>query len=786
MKKKNKTKTPKLMAKKVTSKTTPNDQKEEDEKILRVASIALVNAMLFQEILAQRTKVKSLNATLQESDIVSEFAKQWKNIEDNIDFVSIFNIARRSILTIPANPNAIAGLRKLADTAIKISKNRTALRHDLMGRIFHRLLKDAKYLGAYYTKIPSASLLLKLTTDGNEWDVDWADAKSISKLKIADLASGTGTLLKSALSSIVNKHNVESAAGGNLPNPSDVHKQLVENSLYGFDVLTSAVHIAAAAISMHDPNVSVDKINIQALPLGGPKDKLGSLEFAAGMTISDIYAQTTLSGGIIGPSNVITSTKGNIKIPKLNLCTMNPPFTRSAFNNLLFGGIPAADRKKLQTKLKKILQDKKLDANLAAGLGPAFIAIADKLLIKNGVLALVLPKAVLNGDSWEPTRKIFSKYDLQYVISSHEPSNWNFSENTSLSEILLILKRGRTKNCFVVFVNLWKQPKNSIQAIAVADKIQKSNPADLTADSGTEEIIIANEKFGEIIKIPQDELHTIPWILPSNFAQTDLIRFCYHLDKNKIFIPTKGEVGSFKTKKLSSVVKLGPDFRIVTSTFAKSNSPTSYRELFGYEPSIMKTLELQPNFYLRTRTTPTKSKDQSITYKITNPNELWNEAGELMLPKKPRINTAILLAAKLTAKALSNVWWPSNWISTDKDESKKMERRLVLWFNSTFGLCTLLNHQVPTEGSFLAFPKGMYENLQVLDMTSLDKSQLKILDDLWDKISKSELKSLSEINNDKIRKEIDEAFCKIFGIESITEIHSLLSREPILSQKMIV
>ena len=68
-----------------------------------------------------------------------------------------------------------------------------------MGRIYHLLLLEAKYLGTYYTSVPAATLLLKLTLDIDRWpNVDWANHDALREFRIADLACGTGTLLMAA------------------------------------------------------------------------------------------------------------------------------------------------------------------------------------------------------------------------------------------------------------------------------------------------------------------------------------------------------------------------------------------------------------------------------------------------------------------------------------------------------------------------------------------------------------------------------------------------------------
>jgi hypothetical protein len=85
---------------------------------------------------------------------------------------------------------------------------------------------------------------------------------------------------------------------------------------------------------------------------------------------------------------------------------MNPPFTRSVYGNLLFGSVNETERGDLQGRLREVLNESKLSANITAGLGSVFIAIADNMMDEDGVFALVLPKAVLSGTTWEPTRSI--------------------------------------------------------------------------------------------------------------------------------------------------------------------------------------------------------------------------------------------------------------------------------------------------------------------------------------------------------------------------------------------
>ncbi len=65
----------------------------------------------------------------------------------------------------------------------------------MSGRLFHMLLTDAKFTGAYYTSVPAATLLSRLVFHDWPPHVDWRDHEFPASLNVADLACDTGTLL---------------------------------------------------------------------------------------------------------------------------------------------------------------------------------------------------------------------------------------------------------------------------------------------------------------------------------------------------------------------------------------------------------------------------------------------------------------------------------------------------------------------------------------------------------------------------------------------------------------
>lgn len=146
----------------------------ENDSVGKIAGLTVVNAMVFQEVLADyEAQVHHLRQTLQSADAISAFADHWQFILYYINYYPIFHVAHQLLLALPSNPDSEAAVRSLAKTALEIVQQRAALRHDLMGRVYHRLLgADAKYLGTYYTSVPAATLLLKLVLEPERWSRD--------------------------------------------------------------------------------------------------------------------------------------------------------------------------------------------------------------------------------------------------------------------------------------------------------------------------------------------------------------------------------------------------------------------------------------------------------------------------------------------------------------------------------------------------------------------------------------------------------------------------------------
>lgn len=752
-----------------------------ERSIARISALVLVNAMIFQEILSQHeSQVKPLQICLSEPDVQNAFIEHWQFIVNEINYYPIFHVARDILSTLPSDAGIERALGRLAATAKTTVKQRAALRHDLMGRVYHRLLQAAKYLGTYYTSIPAAAILLHLAVEGLRDDLDWSNPESVNSLRVADLACGTGTLLTAAADAVTDRYVSESAAKGERVDLSRLHKSLLEEVLWGYDVLASATHLTASTLALRSPEVTFRKMNLFSLPLGGTEARLGSLEFAL---LREISTQADLFGGahiqqVSGKRRTMKEVKAILPPDGLDLCVINPPFTRSVGDNLLFGSSPEPERKRMQKRLKKIVKDRSIDASITAGLGSVFVAIANKYVKPGGRLALVLPKALLSGVAWRKTRNLIEKeYDIKWIIASHDAERWNFSESTDLSEVLVVAEKkipdADGEPPVIHSVNLWHNPQTAFEALAIAFGLRSETPPLLPNSQGALDLKVGSTKAGEAVGIRRvDLVANDSWQIACAFAQADLIRAGLYLRQGMIWSPTSGSQDSLPLCKLGTLGQIGPDRRDIYDGFKQSETVTPYPAFWGRDASIA-NLEYDPNSYL------SPLHEAKPGRPLRKARDLWPRAGQVLLPERLRINTQSVTAIRTSSPVLSNVWWP---FALDAEiNSPNHQKALVLYLNSTYGLIGLLLEREDTEGAWIAFKKPALEATSVIDLRALSDNQVTQLAEVFDEVAGRKLSRFPDCARDTVRQEIDSSIASILTVGDPQVIREMLAQEPFIS-----
>jgi len=694
-----------------------------------------------------------------------------------LNYVPIFQLGERVLNELPINANSTIAAHALLTEAIAICAQQAALRHDLMGRIYHWLLHHAKYLGTYYTSVPAATLLLKLTFAA-KWPQNFSDPMELASFKVADLACGTGTLLMAtaqALSDVYIRDRAEHDLPLDVKALSTLHRALMENILHGYDVLPSAVHLTASTLAMLAPEVAFVRMGLFVMPLGVDHGipKLGSLDF---LTTDKVQTQMALD---YSHTEAIRTGAGfsystTAELPPLDLCVMNPPFVRSVGGNLLFGSLPD-ERGKLQTELKSRV--KRIGASATAGLGSVFVALADRWLKPNGRLAFVLPAALASGEAWASTRELIAeRYHLETVIASHDAERSNFSENTDLSEILFIARKrasneqpGRT-----TYINLWRNPRSIHEALDLANRITHTDEPVTIEASGITTVRGPSGKLGELINLPAAK-DTENWT-GALFAQSDLLRACWTLQQGALQVPGSKDMVRVPVCRLDALGALGYDRRDIHDAFEISTDDWSPHPAFwGHEAEKVLTIAQKPNASLLPRTKAAKGRH------LKSATDVWSKAGRILLVERVRSNTHRVLAVGFENDVLGNTWWALKPSGLNREQ----EKTLLLWFNSSFSLLLFYGRRVVTQGAWMQMKKPAWESMPVLDVRTLSRKQLAALARCYDSLAEQNLAPLAQLHSDLVRGQIDRAITDALGIPELVFIRELLEREPGLNAKDI-
>ena len=746
---------------------------ERRETAAKVSALVLANAFIFQEQLALcDERVDTLRKLKKSHDLIETTSDHWRWIWENINYIPVFQLGERILDELPASASTTGIVRSLLDAAYRVCAEQAALRHDLMGRIYHRLLHHAKYLGTYYTSVSAATLLLKVVLD-REWKNDFGSARQLADFKVADLACGTGTLLMAAAQALTDsfiKSRAESDRSIEARDLSVLHSTLMQNVIHGYDILSSAVHLTASTLALLAPEVAFRQMNLFVMPMGMDhgSPRLGSLDFLADDKVPTQFALDNTQLDTVQTS-ASRSAYANARVPRLDLCVMNPPFVSSRYGNRLFGSLPE-DRPKLQRALST--QAKKLGIKATAGLGALFVPLADEHTKPGGRIAFVLPIALASGEAWGAVRKFISeRYHLEVVITSHDPSRTNFSENTNLSELLFIarkLNNGETAGN-TSYIRLSRNPTTIHEALDLAARL--STALDGTRDEKESVTVRSSARvLGEITTLPAP-ISNANWT-SAIFFQSYLAHVHWQLDKNfRLAIPGASAHQSVPLCRLDALGGLGYDVRDITDAFEVDRTAsqwTPYPGFWNHDSKRVVQIAQTSNAFLIARTKPIKGR------KLKSASAVWAKAGKILLVSRLRTNTHKVLATGFGQRVLGNTWW-----AFDADALSDPQRKtLLLWLNSTLGLLMYFGCRAITQGAWMQMKKPAWQSMPVLDVRKLNQKQSDALSVTYDLVSRKALLPLAQLDTDPIRIQIDRALCTTLSLPSLTLVRELLVREP--------
>ena len=743
----------------------------------RMACAIIANAMVFHERIAGiHTEVEPLVRVCGKGvdNPQGETLAAWNDILE-INYWAIFAIARDILEHLPSVYAAMI-LRRLRDTAQAVNAAGVDNAHDLTGRIFQRLIADRKYLATFYTLPASAALLARLAVaklrpepvEGKD-GVDWSDPDAIGRLRIADFACGTGALLSAVYDEIAARHE---RAGGD---PAELHRAMMEDVLYGCDVMPSAIHITGSTLSGVEPSVGFGNSRLYTVPYGRQRDNsvaIGSLELLQSSALLTLFnmSDPALRTGSIGEA---TATQVLAEFPDegYDLVIMNPPFTRatnhggahSDITNPAFAafGATRADQTAMGNRINRLGDGTCYNGN--AGIASAFAALAHRKLKHGGVLALVLPLVATTGLSWERFRKLLSKdyTDVEVLsIGASSITELSFSADTGLAECLVVARKLKTAEKSTArgrFTSLSRRPQGFAHASELSKSVIDSAEVRRIEDGpyGGTPLATGDEWSGVSMSSPLEadgENWSAVRLFDCSLAQT-----AYALSRSKLWLPGKASPMELKTALLGDIGELGLVHRDITGPAPRGpfdrvgKSPTAtYPALWSHDAKHQTQMVCTPDSQLLVRS-GMEGKAAVV----------WETASQAHLNLGFRFNTQPLAIAFTDQDSMGGRAWPNVSFSV-----REHSMAFALWGNSTLGILCYWWKAGRQDAGRGDMTIRSAENISVLDLRALTHEQLRTAEAIFNELRDMELKPAYLADADPNRALLDRrVVCDLLGFD---------------------
>ena len=734
----------------------------------RMAGAILANALVFHEHIAGRhTEIKPVDQVCgpQVGNVKGEALAAWAAIL-KINYWPIFGVASEILSSLRA-AEAREILNTLQYTVGEFAMLGLENAHNLTGRVFQRLISDRKYLATFYTLPESAALLARLAVSKLN-EVDWSDRQAIGKLRIGDFACGTGALLSAVYEQIAARHEL---AGGD---PEELHPVVMEEVLYGYDVLPSAVHITAATLAGSQPKVGFRYTHLDSLPYGRLSDSsvsIGSLEFLKSnsqLTFSNFSdpARRINGNGEQSTPHSVAEAEDN----SFDLVIMNPPFTRNVTREGATASAVAAafaafntsddDQKRMANRMGDIGKGTCYHGN--AGMASAFVALADKKLKPGGIIALVLPLTVATGAAWEGVRKMLATgyTELTALSIAANGRDMSFSSDTGMSECLVIaqkLESTMTHNQRAHFVSLARRPQGMAGAALTARNTSGTRRIRQIDDGpyGGAPLMLGDELAGEQLAVHLDQ-EGDKWravrLMDYALAQT-----AYALADSRLWIPGEsahlnidmnylGIVGDLGTYHLdiTGPVPRGPFSKAVASATA------TYPALWNHNAKQESRVVCAPDSSLRVR--------EGLEEKAA---VVWDTASRAHINLDFTFGSQPLAVAFTERKSIGGRVWPNVIFDDDR-----FDYAYAIWGNCTLGLLSWWWHSNRQQSSKAGLTIRSAESLPVLDFRTLTDAQLAQAEEIFEEFRDKELMPAYLADADPNRALLDRrVICDLLGFD---------------------
>ena len=798
---------------------------EDGEQTSRMAMAIVANALSFHTSIARTEGADDIEAIEELRGDDGELSKEkmldaWRRIR-SINYRPIFKIAE-DIMKPIRNSVAQKILNELAKIADHLDSLGATTQHDLSGRMFQRLIADRKFLATFYTRPSSAALLAEIAVSRMNKNC-WKKKNEVTRLRVGDFACGTGALLNASYGAMMARYRKGGA------DDSEIHATMIENVLYGTDIMPAATHLTTSVLSSAHPTKKFGNTNIVTLPFGVETEQLdekgeviytGALDLIVsdkGRSLFSTGHQEILSGADRTPDEEDNDGHESIHLPQesFDLVIMNPPFTRNTGQeaekvgvpNPMFAGLNngVEEQKKMTKELRRIYRmrnahrspsDRGKAGHGNAGLASNFMDLADEKIKDGGVLALIVLATFVSGSAWSGMRDLLNRRyrDITIVsIVGSGPGTTSFSADTGMSEVLIIAtreKKEKKRGTPITYVDLARRPVSILEAVEFGKMISgiSRGKSEGLIHLGTEQRVgrFSNNKSGFATSsgVKISTVANFATMLGNGILQ--LPQFGEKIEIPIVPLRQLGTRGRYHQDIIGEEpVKLGLRGPFCKDVLEEGDVP-EYPMLWAHHADSRKDDWDPDKWDVRMRVEP---DCQAVIREGANheqrAKQLWKEtASRVCFNRDFGFSSNRLAACRADKPLLGGRAWP-NFKCCDT----RHEYPIVLWMNTTLGLISFWWKGTRQMHGRSSITVTQLPSLPIYNMCKLDDAQLGRAEKMFEEYSKKYLLPAVHAHQDDVRKDLDKAvLVDLLGLpsdilESLELLREMWCAEPSVKRK---
>ena len=751
---------------------------------LRTTMVLWLNALLTQ----QRLQVQGVDCVPPVRTVSGVCPNPSAQVEV---WQRIIEINWRSIFEPAVNALGVCGdlhragtteaLRRLIE-AVGVIEDADLGQHINVGaELFPKLASNRKESAAFYTQPATAELLASLTIRrSDKVESEWARSDLLRRSIIADLACGTGTLLREGYLRVQILHEW---AGGTEDSVAELHRGAMEFGLRGTDISPIAAHLTSSSLANIGKGESYGETQIGWIKVGGKTALTGALEYLEATFTEDLFGQSLGRAG--GGQHDASSVE--VRHGSVDWILMNPPYSRTRGGQSAFDltSLTEEDRKRCQKRWGVLVNDK--PARLGAGMAASFLVLAKhKVKAGTGRIGFVLPLTCAFADTWTETRRMVeSEFTENVVIATASGASLQrggFSADTGMEEMLLVATRCKSpqkeSRAMLHCVTLYEPCTRNGEATEVARAIEQAKEQCVAANT-THPITVGNSEIGCITAMHTDG-EGLPW------SMVGVTHGGLALAADAL---TRGALDHI----VGTPIPLGLDMGTIEEVFAvgpthdllghpKGKDP---RGAFEFHPVTSETDAIGADRAVWAASAP---KQRSLCVLPTHKGLAPPGVGSSAQRRKMRATVSTLFYARnlrwtsqalLSASTAQPVLGGRAWTALLHDDVR-VRKAFALWWNSTLGMIVHWTQGQRTQNGRSPTQIGALRKIPCPRLDRLSDAVLEMGAARFDALSNQSLCPAKDAVNDPVRHEIDVVVANMLEIhkaqsvaEEVTSLQSV-------------